>query len=79
MKENDIKWAWQNSPKKGSFHWRETCRLCNNWILKGEEFYMLIIPNEIRKEYKISNFIAHKEEWDKFSKGLSDLNPPSTL
>lgn len=73
MEEKNVKWAWQNSPKKGSFHWKETCLLCNNWVLKGEEFYMLIIPNEIRKEYKISNFIAHKEEWDEFSKGLSDI------
>lgn len=71
--EEKVKWAWQDGAKKGTFHWKETCFLCNNWILKGEEFYMLIIPNEIRKEYKISNFIAHKEEWDEFSKGLSDV------
>ena len=38
MEDNDIIWAWQNSPKKGSFHWKETCLLCNNWVLKGKNF-----------------------------------------
>lgn len=57
---------------KGSHHWKETCFLCNQWILKDEEFYLIIIPNEIRKNFNLDNFIVHKEEWDEFIVGLTD-------
>lgn len=65
-------WSSGYKEMKGSHHWEEPCFICNQWIRKGEDFYLLIIPNEIRSKYKINNFIAHKEEWNEFSKDLSD-------
>lgn len=65
-------WLFQGKAMKGTHHWKETCLLCNQWILKGEEFYLIIIPNEIRSKYHFNNFIVHKEEWDNFIEGLSD-------
>lgn len=66
------KWLFEQKAMKGGHHWKETCFLCNQWILKGEEFYLIIIPNDIRNRYRFDNFIVHKEEWDKFIEGLSD-------
>lgn len=65
-------WILYKKAMKGSHHWKETCFLCNQWILKDEEFYMIGIPDEIRKQYDIKNFIVHKEEWEKFIERLSD-------
>lgn len=66
------KWLFQGKSMKGSYHWKETCLLCNQWILKDEDFYLVIIPNEFRSKYGLNNFIAHKEEWDNFVEDLSD-------
>lgn len=65
-------WAFRNKEIKGTFHWKETCSLCNRWILKNEDFYMLIPPKEIADKYPIGNILVHKDEWDKFVEGLSD-------
>lgn len=74
-KENKTKIKWTNNKiMKGSFHWKECCFLCNNWILENEDFYLIIIPTEIRKKYSsLENFIVHTDEWTKFSKDLSDI------
>ena len=63
---------WVSKSINGCHYFKETCFLCNNWILENELFYTVVVPVEIRKEFSINNFIAHKDEWDKFSKGLSD-------
>lgn len=66
-------WIWKNDSMKGSHHWQEPCKLCNQWILTDEEFYMICIPKEIkntRNKLK-NNFIVHKDEWDDFTKYLS--------
>lgn len=64
-------WIFQNKEMKGSFHWKEACKLCNQWILEGEPFYLICIPNEIRKKGTLNNFIVHKDEWNEFIDGLS--------
>lgn len=74
-KENitKVKWTIDNRKIKGSYNWKECCFLCNDWILKDEDFYMIIIPSKVRKEYPLlKNFIVHADEWLNFSKGLSD-------
>lgn len=71
--DTHAEWILMNKKMKGSFHWRESCFCCNNWILKGEEFYSIIIPTELRKEHlDLKNFIVHIDEWEEFSKGLSE-------
>lgn len=64
--------VFQGQLMKGNHFWEETCFLCNQWILKDEEFYLMVIPNEIRAKYHLNNFIVHKEEWNKFIENLSD-------
>lgn len=63
-------WIFYKKAMKGTHHWKDTCHLCNQWILKDEEFYMIGIPRELNKD-SINNFIVHKEEWLEFTKGLS--------
>lgn len=57
---------------QGSFHINEPCKLCNQWILNDEDYYIVYIPSEIYTKYGIRFFMAHKDEWDNFSEGLSD-------
>lgn len=63
---------FQGRLMKGSHHWKETCFLCNQWVLQNEEFYLMVIPNDIRTKYGFVNFIVHKEEWDSFTSDLTD-------
>lgn len=64
-------WIFRDKEMKGSFHWNDPCALCNQWILEGDYFCLIIIPDEIRKRgSKLQNFVAHKEEWDEFIKDL---------
>lgn len=77
MEKETVKWAYQDKAMKATFHWKDNCIICNNWLIKDELFYLITAPMEIRKlhhldRYKLDNFVVHKDEWDEFSKGLTD-------
>lgn len=49
------------------------CRLCGQHFRKGEQFYIIIVPNEYKlldKKLK-ANFFVHVNEWDEFCNGVS--------
>lgn len=63
-------WIFYKKAMKGTHHWKETCYLCNQWVLKDEEFYLIGVPRDMNK-HSIPNFIVHKEEWENFIENLT--------
>ena len=66
------KWIVNWSRFNNAIYIEEPCKICNQWIGKGETGLLVYVPDEIRKKYNISNFFVHEKEWMEFAEGLSD-------
>ncbi|AMN31242.1 hypothetical protein [Clostridium perfringens] len=63
---------WILTETKGNSEYDVPCKLCNQWILKGEPLYLIIPPNKNNHGERVDNFIVHTNEWDDFVKGLNN-------
>lgn len=50
---------------------KNACRLCGQYIQKGEHYSLVVVPMNYQKEHK--NFFVHTEEWEPFKEGADNM------
>jgi rRNA maturation protein Rpf1 len=51
---------------------KNACRLCGQYVQKGEAYSIVVIPMPYRKEQ--GNFVVHTHEWEEFKQGVENMD-----